>query len=104
MAEKVYAFGDDSINEFACPAVAAGRDMPDDDAALTVAEEYDSIVQLRFGIDEGTLPESVAESCWEEAIGSILSNAEYYEGRDNEHAEYLYDAADVGRDIATGLF
>jgi len=34
----------------------------------------------------------------------VLLDAEYYEGRDNEHADYLYDAADVGREIADELF
>jgi len=104
MAQETYAFGDDSIDGSACPAVAAGRDIPNDDAALTVAEQYDSVVRERYGIDEGTLPASVAESCWEAAIGAVLSDADYYCGRDDEHADYLYDAADVGRDIAFDLF
>jgi len=104
MAQETYAFGDDSIDGSACPAVAAGRDIPNDDAALTVAEQYDSVVRERYGIDEGTLPSSVAKSCWDGAIEAVLLDAEYYEGRDNEHADYLYDAADVGREIADELF
>jgi len=92
------------IGETLCPAVAADRDIPQDDAALTVAEEYDSVVRLRYDIDEGTLPADIAESCWLEAIESVRLNAEYYEREDPEHADYLWEAAESGREIADELW
>jgi hypothetical protein len=102
MTQEVYAFGDDSIDGEACPAVAAGFDTTG--KVLTIAEQYDSLVLSRYGIDEGVLPESVAESCWNDAIAETLSNARYYEGRDLEHSEYLREAAEKGKEIRDILF
>jgi len=104
MAQETYAFGDSALGETVCPAVAAGRDIPSDDYALTVAEEYDSIVLERYGISEGTIPAGIAESCWYDAIESVRLNAEYYAAEDPEHSEYLWEVVDVGRKIADELW
>ena len=104
MGRDTYAFGDTTIDGTPCPALAAGREIPQNDAALTVAEEYDTVVRERYDIDEGTLPASIAESCWIQAIHNTRLNADYYAREDPEHAEYLDEAVAEGEAIESELF
>jgi hypothetical protein len=105
--KEVFAFGDNMIQDTACPVltvtgVTPGKQL--ESKLLTVAEKYDEIVRQRYGLDEGTLPASVAESCWNEAVENLLADSEYYLGRDNEHSEYLHDAATEGKALAERAF
>jgi len=63
-----FAFGENEVQGKSCPMVTSGLSGQE---LTTVAEEYDKIVRQRYGLREGTLPKSVAESCWNEAIDSV---------------------------------
>jgi hypothetical protein len=102
MEEKMFAFGDTELDNTVCVARAAGFKVTG--KLLTVAEAYDAEAETRYDLGEGLLTKSVAESCWLDAIEYLRENARQYEGKDMEHANYLYDAADKGEEIHSIVF
>lgn len=101
--KETFAFGDNIIQDTACPVLTVTGEQPTG-KLLSIAEKYDEIVRQRYGIDEGILPASVAESCWNEAVDSLFADSDYYLGRDAEHSDYLHDAATEGKSLAAKAF
>jgi hypothetical protein len=102
MAQKVFAFGDNSIDGQPCPVLASSHSI--DGHALTVAEHYDDEVSARVDVQEGTIPASVAEKMWEQALSAVANNARYFEKEDPEHADYLYRALEAGKEVRDEIF
>lgn len=82
-----FAYGSDTFDECACPAVHAGYSPSGADDSLAVAEEYDAIIRTLFDpVDRhSTVGEEKAKEAWLTMIQTI-EQKEWYEPRDKEVA------------------
>lgn len=106
-APNVLAFGDNVVNGCPCPAMAAGLQPANGGHAATMAEEYDAVVLDRYGIDEGTLPREIAESCWEEAIERLhekLGGMPTIDDTYRDEIHWIEDDIEVGEKVTARVF
>jgi len=93
--ERHFAYGDNSVDNCACPAIAAGYNPNCGDMSLKIAEKYDEILR-RTRSEEGTIEESVAKEAWLDAVDYFVREAE----QSDVHTDHYHDVVSVGRDIA----
>lgn len=95
-----FAFGDNEMNGRPCPVRSIGEEVSGH--ALNVAETYDEEARQRANADEGTLPRSVAQECWDAAVVHFEQLAE---DTDDPREEEMYvNIATEGREIARRAF
>ena len=67
-AETYFAFGDDCVEDCACPAVSAGYSPHKTAFLLEFVEMYDDIVRDEIGTSFGLVPQSMAKNAWMRTI------------------------------------
>lgn len=88
--QRQFAYGKDTIEDCACPAVAAGYSPGSGDVSTRVAEEYDDMVRTwGYANADSTLSEERAKKCWLAALERLENRGLY--------------GQDVARDIAEEL-
>lgn len=97
MKREYFAYGDDSIGNYDCPAKAVGYRPNDGDFSTTIAEKYDKQAEDRgFVKDEGILPRKEAKNAWLEALNELREK--------NEKSPYDYSTEiKIGERIAKTL-
>ena len=70
--EKRFAYGDDTVDDCPCPAVAAGYSPNSADESTVSAEWYDEMVERLYPEeDEGIISEEKAKEAWNKAINEM---------------------------------
>lgn len=95
-----FAYGDDTMNTYPCPAVAAGFSPASGDVITKVAEQYDEILRDSRS-DEGTVEESEAKEAWFEAITYFQRTVE--QAQTEAEREHYQELVTIGDEIADEL-
>ena len=98
--QRQFAFGSNSFDGCPCPALAAGYNPDNNAVACEVAERYDEYARTLSCVDEGLLPDHLAQQAWEDAI-------DYYRDRaaeTTENTQYYSDCAELAVEIQAELW
>jgi len=98
--QQRYAYGDNTVGDCPCPAVAAGYNL-DGDGSTAVAEQYDDFVRNRTPSDEGIVDADTAQDAWLDAVQFFERQAE--RATDPDEQRHYQRIAEKGRVIMNDL-